>query len=253
MVRHLRCEEFEEAIGRARRRLRRGQRRVRPGGRAGSWPHDFVPVDFESSGLKLAPKDLMPSSSSIERLIYDATKIRWEFGIPACQRADLLTPKSPHKYPSSQQHVLSSSRLRCFTLLAALVVRSEKDDREADITVCYNLLNNRLATIRLLVENDRLKSNAFQEASNRFARPFVVTVNDEHLMRRNPLLLRTRHSANVSRDWLLIGNFLFKCPNCLLQKRDRLLLALGKILARLMRVLGSSLIGPPNIGSPRKM
>ena len=142
----------------------------------------------------------MPSSSSIERLIYDATKIRWEFDIPACQRADVLAPKVPHEIPKLQQHVLSSSRLRCFTLLAALVVRSEKDDGEADITVCYNLLNNRLATIRLLVENDRLKSNAFQEASNRFAHPFIVTMNDEHLMRRNPLLLRTRHSANVSRD-----------------------------------------------------
>lgn len=46
--------------------------------------------------------------------------------------------------------------------------------------MCNNLFDDCATAIGLLMKNDRLYANAFQKASNRFARTFVTAMHDEN-------------------------------------------------------------------------
>ena len=116
-----------------------------------------------------------------ERLVYDAPKIGRDFYIPTCHRADAVTPKPPYKIAKLQHYILPGSRFQSFTLLAALVVRCEKDDGEANFAVRFNFLNDGTTLACLLVEDDRLKFNLFKKACDCFTRAVVVSMDDEYL------------------------------------------------------------------------
>ena len=54
--------------------------------------------------------------------------------------------------------------------LAALIVRRQQDDGKGNVTVGLNLLDDRSASVCLLVQNDWLEVESLEESRNSFAR-----------------------------------------------------------------------------------
>ncbi len=84
-------------------------------------------------------------------------------------------------YPSQGHEMLFDAHTRSFAALGGVPPRGIYDNMKTAVdkgksyvSVTLDLLDHGLTTVRLFMENDRLKANFFKESSYGFSRPFIM-------------------------------------------------------------------------------
>ncbi len=116
-------------------------------------------------------------------LPHNASKLARNFHVPALKGADLGTSKFTEKVSELENHILAGTRFRCLAPKAAHVVGREQHDREADIAVCFDFLDDCQSAINLLMQNYRRQSDVLQESGDGIAGIRFLAMDDEYLLR----------------------------------------------------------------------
>ena len=123
----------------------------------------------------------MPASTSVELFVGDANKVRRQLDVAGFQRNHSAAPKLPDEVAQFKNDILpSTGALQFFAFQAANIVGRQKDNREAYIAMLLELLNDRLASIRLFMQNYDLKADALKKSRDRLAWVSISTMNDEN-------------------------------------------------------------------------
>lgn len=95
-------------------------------------------------------------------------------------------PTKPTSKPSQlEDDILATSGVGTLWmpgLLASEVVRGQKNDREACVArIAFKLLDDRLASVRLLMKDYGVQFESFEETSSLFLQRVIVTMNNENV------------------------------------------------------------------------